>query len=937
MRWVWAAVLLGAFATTHASTTNTWTNTAGDGKWNTAGNWSRGSVPSTTDDVVFDSTSTANCAINVTTNKVVTFSVNTGYSGTITQNNGFTLNAISLTLNSSTATFTGGDSTSPITLTGSLTLSAGTFTSTAGTLAVFSSLVITTPAATFNHNNGVININGNTTLSLNTGSATLYDFQITGRSTITTTGTVTVSHNFFFSNINVGTGGTIAVAGNITTTNAVAPSGGLTTTVLINGTSPQVFGASGGSGYFFPVTINQGAGGSLTVQDTIIMLGSWTFTASPSVTCTGTVQFSSNSPTISSGSMAFNHLSSINASSIAISGTVIVNGNLNLTSFNALTGGQINVAGNVVTTSGAPSVASTTILLNGSGAQSISAAGGTGYISSVSIQQGTGGTVAISDTLIVIGSWTYDTTLGGGAVTCTGLVTFTNGGTTSAGTMKFNNVSITGGNRTITGTMTVQGNFTLTAANSMNGGTVNVGGNLSTARSSGSTPYSTNFVLNGSNNTQTLSQSATGLFPGATITVSHTGTGGVVAGSALNFAYSMTQSLAISSGTLDLAGNNLAVGATGTITLASGATLQLQGGETVSKTPTISAGGLVIYNGTAASYTLKNWSYSNLTINGGASSVFTFPANLTSISALTLTSGIASLAGFNLTATSLSNAATLRAQGNETISLGTMDTAQGTVEFVGRNIAETLTVPDFGAQDFYNLKINDTNAATATFQCAAAKSIKGTLVVSGGTFNANGQTVAVTGLTTISGGTYQSSTASNTFSGGLGISGGTFTGSSGSVTVTGTFALTSGACTAPSGTLFVSGNFTNGGGSFSHNGGTVTLNGSSQSVTGSTGFNAFTITAPDTVTFQSGATQTFAGAFTALGSAGNLITILSSTPGSAGMLSRSGSGVNCDYLSLKDSAATVGVWLAGAHSINVSGNSGWIFPTAFNAMFISAD
>ena len=66
--------------------------------------------------------------------------------------------------------------------------------------------------------------------------------------------------------------------------------------------------------------------------------------------------------------------------------------------------------------------------------------------------------------------------------------------------------------------------------------------------------------------------------------------------------------------------------------------------------------------------------------------------------------------------------------------------------------------------------------------------------------------------------------------------------------------------------------------------------------------------------------------FSVRGTAGNLVTITSTTAGTAATLSKSSGIVSCNYLSLKDSAATGGAtWYAGANSTNVSGNSGWIF------------
>lgn len=82
---------------------------------------------------------------------------------------------------------------------------------------------------------------------------------------------------------------------------------------------------------------------------------------------------------------------------------------------------------------------------------------------------------------------------------------------------------------------------------------------------------------------------------------------------------------------------------------------------------------------------------------------------------------------------------------------------------------------------------------------------------------------------------------------------------------------------------------------------------------------------PVTFTFTAGTTQTITN-WNVSGTSGNLVTILSSAAGSPATLSKSSGAVSANYLSLKDSAATGGAaWYAGANSVNVSGNSGWIF------------
>jgi hypothetical protein len=65
--------------------------------------------------------------------------------------------------------------------------------------------------------------------------------------------------------------------------------------------------------------------------------------------------------------------------------------------------------------------------------------------------------------------------------------------------------------------------------------------------------------------------------------------------------------------------------------------------------------------------------------------------------------GVLSLAGMNLTADVLANTGTLRLRGSETVTLTTQDTDSGTWEYIGDGdtAADTFTIKDFGATDYY--------------------------------------------------------------------------------------------------------------------------------------------------------------------------------------------------------------------------------------------
>jgi len=80
-----------------------------------------------------------------------------------------------------------------------------------------------------------------------------------------------------------------------------------------------------------------------------------------------------------------------------------------------------------------------------------------------------------------------------------------------------------------------------------------------------------------------------------------------------------------------------------------------------------------------------------------------------------------------------------------------------------------------------------------------------------------------------------------------------------------------------------------------------------------------------TLTFAAGSTQT-TSSFYAEGAAGGVVTLQSTSPGTQFTLYQATGIVSEDYLSLRDSAATGGaIWYAGAHSTNVSNNTGWTF------------
>ncbi len=221
-----------------------------------------------------------------------------------------------------------------------------------------------------------------------------------------------------------------------------------------------------------------------------------------------------------------------------------------------------------------------------------------------------------------------------------------------------------------------------------------------------------------------------------------------------------SQNTTITSGTLDLAGYTIA---TGTLTVSSGGTLQLQGGETVTATTkTFSSGSTVIYNGTSSYLTAlaAGNTYSNLTFNG-VGGIWEPSAAVTVGANLTITNGTLDIDGQNLTVTStFSNLGTLRLTGGETTVSLTNDTDSGTTEYDGTGTYTTLKA----GNTYNNVIFNGVGSWTAD----AATNVNNILTITAGTLSLGSQTLTLSGTT----GTPLSNS-------------GTFTASTGTVSYTG--------------------------------------------------------------------------------------------------------------------------------------------------------
>ena len=272
-------------------------------------------------------------------------------------------------------------------------------------------------------------------------------------------------------------------------------------------------------------------------------------------------------------------------------------------------------------------------------------------------------------------------------------------------------------------------------------------------------------------------------------------------------------------------------------------------------------------------------------------------------------------------AMTLANAQTPNIYGNYLNGTGTTLSGTGIWLFAGRG-AQQITAN--GRTITQSIHLNSLGG-TLTLQDAVttSRNTSGSITLINGTLDLNGKT-----LTSSANGSFLTSagTKNLTFNGGSLVIAGTGTGFN-NAAPTG-FTTTAGTGTGSiSMTSASAKTFAGGGSTFNcalNQGGAGAL-----TVSGANTFNYITNTynaiGATTITFTAGTTQTVSN-FTAVGTAGKLLTINSTSAGSQATLSKSSGTVNANYLSIQDSNATGGAtWNAGANSVNVSNNTGWIF------------
>ncbi len=718
----------------------------GDGnKWSCGANWSTNSIPTSSDVATFDGTSTKSATIDSSIN-VLGIDINTGYSGTITQSATATIGSSGYAQDS--GVFLGGSQAMDIN-DGSFTLNAGSFQSTSGTLSIERNFTVV--GSSFIHNSGTVTFDG---------------ANGTDDGTITCSGSeaftkVTFNKTFSSSTLTIGSscilplGNSPTSSFGILTNNGSVTAGTGTWTITLGDYIQSSVGASttftgttidtAGSWEITAGTFTAGSLTTLNVEHDLDNSGNKLPTGL-NLTLDGTA--SSDSGTITcSGSEAFTKVTfnkTFSSSTLTIGSSCILPlGNSPTSSFGILTNnGSVTAGtgtwtitlGDYIQSSVGASTTFTGTTIDTAGSWEITAGTFTaGSLTTLNVEHdldNSGNKLPTGLNLTLDGTASSDS----GTITCSGSEAW--------GSITINKTSSTG-ETTLECTATVTGNFTRTDGPVLNSGsarTLSVQGNMVIDTTDAFGGSNLTMSLTGGSN-QSLTRNAASTFS-SPLTINKSGN---TASLTTSFT-TTTANCTVVEGNFNLAGYSLTCG--GTFTIEDGGTLQLVGSETPT-TPTLNSGSTVKYVGdgdTASdSYTLANYSYSNLTINAtdGTTDTFTINNNF-SLASLTLTAGtIAKGAG----------ASTLSSSGLVTVNGASITTG-----------ALSIT-------------------ASAGLTCSS------------GTLNASSATVAITGALTISGCAMTAPGSTMTVTGNFAHSSGSFTANGGTVSLTGTSQSVSGTTT----------------------------------------------------------------------------------------------------------------------------------------------
>ena len=710
--------------------------------------------------------------------------------------------------------------------------------------------------------------------------------------------------------------------------------------------------------------ILSGAGSSLTLQFPLATSTNANISAGTLTTGNNTLTIDGNL-TLSGGTLNFSGATGI-GTMVEVSGTVSGTAG---SAINAGGAGRFRFHGATVNLTNIAYTPGSTELDFVDGPTSFTSAGKTIAGLRVGTSAGLAGNVTLVDPLAISGAaglGAISAASGGGTLSCganqvtittgnvnlTNISSFTTGGgftfngtstITSAG-LSFHDVTVnTAGTVTLGSALIATGNLNITA------GTLDV--------SAGN--YQIDVVGNWSNSGTFTARAGTVRFVNtgaATITpggspfwnLEIANTAGVSNYSYLLGALTVSNSMTIAAtGDIGLNGNNITVSGT----FSNSGMLGLTGTETVSLTMDTAKGTVWYYDNTSRTINTYFPAYYNLLIDdflGASSPTLTLSAagNVTVNGDLLLSTGYntSNLNTNNKNVTVLGNVAVTAGgitAGSSTITVGgnwsnsgTFTAGTSTVVFNG-GVTQNVTP---GASSFNNVTIN--GAATVvdfggnSFTLATLSN-NGTLALDG-----SQATTTITTMDTDSGLVRYEGAAGGTVRIGsfydLEINGaGTF-GLNAAKVVNRNLTITAGTLdvSLTNYQLTVSGSWSNSG-SFSARAGTVVLNTTATaSISGSTGFyNLSCTTAGKTLSFQAGATQTVSNTLTVTGASGNLIRLLSATPGAQWTFSLT-SAETVTWAFVQDGAVVGGFNITASTSTNggnndTSGADGyWVFPGA---------
>jgi len=568
-----------------------------------------------------------------------------------------------------------------------------------------------------------------------TGSHALDGIEIRGAVTIAAGTTLTAggSLNLFSGSLSTGI---LAALGNIDA--RIGYTGGGTATLLIAGTGPQTMTGfhTTLTGSLPNVDINKSAG-TLTLVGILRTARNWTYTAG-GLSAAGSTLVFNGTQTVTGSHTLDNVEVRGGALTIAAGTTLTVTGSLNLFS-GSLSTGILAAQGNIDARIGYTGGGTATLLINGTGSQTITGfqTAAAGSLPNVTIDKSSG-TLTIAGTLRTARNWTYVA----GGLSPGGSTIIFNGTLTVSGDHSLDAVELHAGDVTVNpgDTLTVNGLLTLTDGN-LNGGTIDARGDISLlAGFDGET--GTIRVAGAGNQTWTGSANTTNTDLPNIVIDKPSGTLFLVGTFRM-----ITSSWTWLSGTLDPGASTVHFDASVTINgTHSLYGVYLSGGtHTVGNGDTLTAlGGLTLDNGTidggtiAAAGSVQQFS----TFDGGTGLLqFTGASNRTFTGSATSAAGDLPAVEIAASGGTLTLAGTIRTTHDWTHSSGTVDPGNSLLVFAG-----SLTI-DAGTMSFHDVLVN---AGASTL--AANLIVANDLTVSGGALAIGSNAVFVAGDVTINGG-----------------------------------------------------------------------------------------------------------------------------------------------------------------------------------------